>query len=212
MADSYSPMGAMRVASDGSVGFAIPAGTNATPPAANRFQWVRADGTPVADIFGWDGGAAFGERLSIAAIDQAGTRGATNTLQVNRGGNTTKLEIRDDIAGPLIQISTPAKAAQLLDDAGYSTFLKLAALGDRRLDFGTVTMPFGGTASAGPIDIAHGLGAIPAAVVALPIAAAVFGIAQAIWDQAASTAATFRLRAAANAFLGNLPFAWIAIG
>lgn len=99
MSDTYSPL-LLTIAADGRVtadfeghisaeGLDLDMGETATPPEDRKIRWLRAsDGTRLAEIYAWHGGAGFPEHalLSLRAYDHENPN-SNAELEVNAGGD-----------------------------------------------------------------------------------------------------------------------------
>lgn len=217
---SYAPLGGMKVDANGRVTFDFEGHVRATglelaqgdgqlPSTQQAVEWINGAGADVADAYsghfvvGPPVGSA--ERLQLRSRSADGTREAGIRADVfNRDDTVTVADVVSAYAG--------AFGVTLVDSNGPRV-LQRAVPGSQRVSFGAASLTFPGTQSANPVDVAHGLGVVPALVFLSEISAGPLGNQTFAWDSATSNATTFRAGSwSSGASTSTVPFAWLAIG
>lgn len=151
MSDTYSPL-LLTIAADGRVtadfeghisaeGLDLDMGETATPPEDRKIRWLRAsDGTRLAEIYAWHGGAGFPEHalLSLRAYDRENLD-SNAELEVNAGGDgslpsrvlavaglQSRVIVRGDGASDFVQRALVDAAGDLIVATGADTVARKA--------------------------------------------------------------------------------------
>jgi len=175
---SSAPMMGMRVAADGAItydfdghisaqGIDLPVAVNGELDPKRAIRWLRENGDPAVSMSATDfGGTADVTRLLFRVESETGLYASALALR------TADSEGPADLVATLMDPGGLAKKT-ILDSQGRSNFLQLLATVDRKIDFGSTSINWPG-GSAANVEIKHGLGVVPVAVLAINSSAPAF--------------------------------------
>jgi hypothetical protein len=172
--DTQGRIGAVFTGTIFALGLSLPVASEINPVSnANRIQWTDSNRKRVAELFAYKQPAGGPELVRIAnsPVDLTGVTeiGVDGLVIAGADSAITALSLDPVAHTSTFNVRTGGESAVVVNSVGASSFLQLVgAIVKRRAAFGVVNVKYpGGSPNINTKEVAHGLGVVPAVVIAI---------------------------------------------